>query len=137
MKFFISCHPPKTTAQQKKLGTFAGKAMMFTPAKTRATGEMLTALLSVHTPMRPLEGPLRLTVTYRWPWRNADPQKVRSQGWAWMWSRPDCSNLIKQIEDCMTGLRFWRDDGQIAELIFRKQRGEQVGIEIEIEPLTP
>ena len=55
--------------------------------------------------------------------------------------KPDCSNAIKALEDCLTKLGFWDDDSQVASLTVDKAWGDRVGIsvaisEIEIPPCS-
>lgn len=49
--------------------------------------------------------------------------------------RPDCSNLVKLIEDVMTGL-IYRDDSLIVEGYFKKRWAEIPGTELLIVPIS-
>lgn len=46
-------------------------------------------------------------------------------------ARPDLDNAQKLLQDCMTKLGFWADDGQIARLTMQKLWAEVEGIAIE------
>lgn len=48
-------------------------------------------------------------------------------------TRPDIDNIQKLLLDCMTDLRFWKDDAQIAVLLAQKIYGEIPGIYIKLE----
>lgn len=50
-------------------------------------------------------------------------------------TRPDCTNLIKFIEDCLKGIVFV-DDSQVTEIIARKRYSEHPRTVITIKPLT-
>lgn len=135
IEFFVPCIPPKTTAQQKgaaamfdKTGRYVG-LRHYIKKDVRQAGNMLWSLLQPHAPKEPLHGAVCLDVTFVWPWRKSEPQKNRV-GLKPMIVRPDCSNLVKQIEDVLTGLAFWDDDAQIADLRVRKYWGDTPGIKV-------
>lgn len=141
VEFFIPCNPPKATAQashrimKKADGTmFVGKSQNSNAAKAQKT---MFALLNDHRPEVAFEGPVRLEVHFCWPWRKSEPKKNRVKGWRRCDKRPDCSNLIKMLEDCMTRLAFWGDDSQVAELVICKSWGEKPGIYIRVAELEP
>lgn len=136
LTFFIKCVPPSTTSQQK--GAFAmkgGGVRFYTKAKNKVAGNLYAALLLPHVPKEPLKGPLCLIVEFILPWRKSEKKAViktyREYPCA---TRPDCSNRIKQLEDVMTSLGFWEDDGQISSLVVRKMYGDTPGIRINITP---
>ena len=64
---------------------------------------------------------LRLDVTYYFPWQESAPKRIKSPD-AFMVERPDLDNLTKSFQDCMTELRLWDDDSQIAVLHLEKHR---------------
>jgi Holliday junction resolvase RusA-like endonuclease len=134
LSFFIQCIPPSTTSQQK--GAFAmkgGGVRFFTKAKNKAAGNLYAALLMPHVPKQPLTGPLCLVVEFILPWRKSEKKSITNNFSAYPCAtRPDCSNRIKQIEDVMTSLGFWEDDGQISSLVVRKWYGDKPGIRINI-----
>ncbi len=142
LSFFLDCIPPTATDQQK--GAFIippkkgesgkGTIQFFVKKEVRAAQAILEALLRPHAPAAPREGPIRLSVTFAWPWRASEPKGSR-HGVRWKDTQPDSSNLIKGLEDCMTRLGFWRNDGQIADLRVAKGWSDKPGIEIVIESL--
>ena len=64
---------------------------------------------------------LRLDVTYYFPWQESAPKRIKSHD-AFMVERPDLDNLTKSFQDCLTELRLWDDDSQIAVLHLEKHR---------------
>lgn len=140
--FFLNCLPPTVTAQQKgafiippdKGTTGKGSIRFFTKPEVAKAERLLESLLRPHAPRQPREGPIRLSVTFCWPWRAGEPQRNR-HGARWRDTQPDASNLIKGLEDCMTRCGFWKNDGQIADLQVRKEWSGKPGISVEIESL--
>jgi Holliday junction resolvase RusA-like endonuclease len=138
--FHIDCIPPKATAQasatilRRKDGTpFVGKMSSSNARKAQKT---LIALMRPHVCHMPLKGAVALSVAFQWPFRKAEPKKNRAKGYIPCDKRPDCSNLIKMLEDIMTTLGFWGDDAQVAHLVVRKGWGDNPGISISISELT-
>lgn len=127
---FIPCLPPTTTAQQK--GAFAAKGggvRFFKKKKTKQAEDLLLRVLAPHAPAHPCIGPLSLCVDFVFPWRKSEKKSVISKFSRYPNDKkPDCSNQIKLLEDCMTALGFWHDDGQISVLRVRKYWGDKPGI---------
>jgi Holliday junction resolvase RusA-like endonuclease len=139
MSFFIPCIPPRSTHQaslrilRRRNGSqFLGK---FSSSKGKRTEGELMALLMPHRPPAPLTGPLFLGVEWRYPWRKGEPAKNRFMGYRRCDTRPDCSNLIKLLEDVMTRLGYWGDDAQIALLRVGKMWHDRPGLDITIETI--
>ena len=133
MTFTISCIPPKGT-HQSALRVFGGRPVRQRTSKAEKERQTLQALLMPHRPKEPLQGPLRLRVSWIYPYRKAEPKKNRGHLLPCD-TRPDCDNLAKGLCDIMTGLGFWHDDAQVARLHFSKWWGPEPGISIEIETL--
>lgn len=133
LRFEIDCVPPKATAQQQKTAVIGGRVRKYDPKNvSKAKSDMLD-MLAPHAPPEPLEGPLALSVVWTYPYRKSDSKKTCE---AWQTpcdKRPDCSNLVKAFEDAMTKAGFWNDDGQIADLRFRKYWGRKPGIFVIVE----
>lgn len=126
----ISCVPPKKTHQQTvRVGRnpTTGKAMLYT---TKGLGATWVSLLSPAAPPSPLEGPIALDVQITWPFNKSDGKKLRAAGRCPHWRRPDLDDMAKAILDAMTTTRWWSDDGQVAELLLRKYKGDKPGLAI-------
>jgi Holliday junction resolvase RusA-like endonuclease len=52
--------------------------------------------------------------------RNAD--RVKASSPAWPCVKPDCTKLLRGVEDAMTGI-VWRDDAQVVEQMVSKVYG--------------
>lgn len=136
--FFVPCNPPKTTAQQK--GAFAmpgGGVRFYEKAKVVSAREQLAAHLRPYVPPAPMGGPLNMSIQFVWPWRKSEKKSdVMAFFKMPMYTKPDCSNIVKMIEDVMTGLRFWVDDAQIACLQVSKAWGHNPGISVRVGPIV-
>jgi Holliday junction resolvase RusA-like endonuclease len=136
LDFFLVCDPPKTSHHAKRIvkrGPFASIADKpeLTAAKTS-----LESLLLPYQPLEPITGPVALTVTYCWPWLKGHTKRERATGKVRHTSRPDCSNLVKTLEDCLVRLRFIEDDNAVAVLRVEKWWGDAPGIGVRIESLA-
>ena len=96
-----------------------------------ATRQEYELKLKRHRPRTPSEAPIRLTARFYFD------VKERK-----LWGKPkttraDCSNIVKELEDAMTAVGFWRDDSQIVELKVSKSYAEKATIFIQWEELEP
>lgn len=86
----------------------------------------------------PLDGPLTLTITFRFPatssWRAAD--KVR--GWRWKDRTPDLDKLLRSTLDGLTTAGVVADDARIVEVTAgkREQTYGWCGAAVSIAPLA-
>lgn len=136
--FHIPCVPPKSTHQQNvrifRRGSkpFIGKSKTNKAAQAEAS---LIALLKPHAPLAAMQGALRLSVRWTYPYRKSEPKKNRLADLPCT-TRPDCDNLTKGLQDIMSTLGFWNDDAQVAQLHFSKWWGEAPGIQVTVTQLT-
>ncbi len=135
--FHLPIIPPKSTSQGagKRMAIIRGKPMFFKNTAAASAEHDLLVLCAAHKPAAPIGGPVRLQVDFVWPWRANEPKKRRALKRVPHTSKPDCSNIIKLLEDCLTKLEFWRDDGLVADLRVSKAWGDKVGIYVAITPL--
>lgn len=56
-------------------------------------------------------------------------------GQVWPTSKPDCSNVLKAVEDAMNGI-VYRDDSQIVVLSVRKVYGDHPRADVAVEALS-
>lgn len=143
LSIFIPCVPPKATAQGKGIKVvrrWDGKhiPMHFKrPLQEQAENDLIS-LLSPHKPDKPFTGPLWLSVGLFFPWRKGEKKKVvEAYAAVPIETKPDCSNLIKMLEDAMTRLGFWGDDSQNAGLTVTKYYSDRPGIFVDIEDMKP
>ena len=126
MKFEFELGKMPTTQQQKGIKKVNGKLQFYNRGGT--SNYELKANLMKHKPKECFEknAPLKLSVTFFY----AIKQKKR--WWKWKTSRPDLDNLMKNLQDYMTKLRYYADDSQIVWLESKKFHSEKNKIEIEI-----
>lgn len=145
--FHLAIVPPKATSQsagkrmfipKDKEGRVTGRPMFFKNKDAKQAEHDFTVLLQPFRPPAPIDNPIKLEVDIVWPWRATEPNWRRALGRVYHTSKPDCSNWIKQMEDCMTKLRYWNDDGQVCDLHVTKAWGDKVGIYVSITEMeTP
>lgn len=75
-----------------------------------------------------------MEVLWVYPWRKSETKKNRALNIMCCDTRPDCDNLNKTFADQLSDLGFWKDDGQVSDLIFRKRWGDRPRIEVSITP---
>ena len=133
IELFLPVIPPKTTSQQKRLVVVKDKPRFFHNKKHQEAESDLLTLMKPYSPSKPLSGALQVVVTLTYPWRKSEPMKHRLLGKKPMTSKPDCDNVVKLINDCMTKLLFFGDDAQIYSLFIQKYWGDKPGIFIRIQ----
>ncbi len=136
LAFFVACVPPRTSHHHKRIvriGQFSRLADKPELVQAKAT---LDALLLPHQPLVPVFGPVRLDLEFTWPWRQSEPKRTRLLGRVPHTSKPDCSNVLKTLEDRLVALRFIGDDANVVEVTVRKWWGDEPGIRITITPLA-
>ena len=113
-----------------------GRPMFFKSNHAKEAEGDLMSLCAPYAPKEPLQGAVALYVDFTFPWRKSEPKRRIALGRVPHTSRPDCSNLIKMIEDVMTKLRFWTDDSCVAYLSISKSWGDKVGISVQIRQIA-
>lgn len=130
---FLACEPPRVTAHQKGAAvTKAGKVRFYTKTKLKNEAKRLQAILLPIRPSVPMEGPLEFAVAFIYPWLKSQSKERKLYSRYMIDTRPDCSNVVKLIEDVMTEMGFWNDDSQISMLVVFKYRGDEPGIAVRI-----
>ena len=126
MELFLDLQPPTVTAQEHKVRVVHGKPMFYDTARLKTARGIFVSLLRKYRPEEPMEGPVALTVDWRFL------TKTHAEG-AWRITRPDTDNLQKLLKDCMTASGFWHDDAQVCreEVTKRWTRGKP-GIRIRV-----
>jgi Holliday junction resolvase RusA-like endonuclease len=77
-----------------------------------------------------LEGPLELQVVFHLPRPKSLPKRVTHHV-----KKPDCTNLVKGIEDALNGI-LWRDDSQLVDVSLRKVYGDPPRVVIGIREVA-
>lgn len=134
IEFTIDVNPPKTTAQQKG-ARIAGKFIQFfKKKKVRDAEKLFSALCYPHAPTAPMEGALKLTIKWFFPYRKSEKKSiVREEKIIPHTVRPDLDNLEKSLIDVLTKLGFWHDDAQVCVKHTTKYWAPKGKISIKIE----
>lgn len=131
--FFVACIPPRANHQRKRIVHIGKFSRLADKPELVAAKAMLDSVLLPHQPLMPVFGPVRLEVEFTWPWRQTEPKKRRVLGRVPHTSKPDCSNVLKTLEDRLVALRFIGDDSNVVEVTVRKYWGDEPGIRVRIE----
>ena len=126
--------PPTATSQQKGASAKGGKVRFFKKKAVADSERVLRAAFAPYAPSEPFTGPLRVTMTWRWPFRSSESKKNRLAD-KWRDTQPDYDNIAKTAGDVLSKLGFWCNDGQIADGRVIKLWSEKPGITVEIEQL--
>lgn len=107
----------------------SGQIRMYDPATSRDWKRTVLAQVLERKPPVPVEGPLTMTLVFEVPRPKSTPKRVQ-----YPIKRPDLSNMLKAIEDALTGV-VYRDDAQIVELSVTKRFGPTPGVAVRVEAL--
>jgi len=137
LEFILHCEPPKHTAQgssmilkSKKTGKyFIGKKANSNAIQTK---NELLAMLLPYAPETPLQGAIRLEIDIFYSWRKSETKKNRATGRMPVTTKPDLDNWVKQFNDCLTRLAFWRDDAQVFDMHLTKFYSDKPMIHVRI-----
>jgi Holliday junction resolvase RusA-like endonuclease len=118
---------PTVTHQQKKVTVVNGKPIFYEPDELKAARAKLMAHLGQHSPDRAYIRPVRLIVKWCFPitGKHCDGEYKST--------KPDIDNSQKLLFDCMTDLRYWKDDALVVSLVAEKFWAELPGIYIKID----
>lgn len=131
IEFFMPMIPPTKTFQDKVIRkTKSGKAIIHDSTEVGVIKRKFLGHLNRHKIEKPLEGALRFIAKWIYP---IGDENVKHGDYKI--TKPDIDNMQKLLLDCMTKLKFWEDDCQIASLIAEKFHGDIPGIYIKIEKL--
>lgn len=136
LAFRVTCVPPTTTHQAKRIVRVGKFARLADKPELVAAKAMLDGLLLPFQPPEPVTSAVRLTLVVEWPWRASEPKRTRAKGRARHTSKPDADNIAKAITDRLVALRFLEDDNAVAELIVQKWWSDTPGISIRIERVS-
>lgn len=101
--------------------------------KVKANAESLAALVAAHRPAEPLAGPLALELTFIFPWRKSESQRIRDRwGLRPKDTKPDWDNLSKQLCDVLERAGFFTNDSQLADVRVRKFWGSQTDCQVRL-----
>lgn len=84
----------------------------------------------------PIDEPVSVTVTFRFPMPQSRSAVVRRTGWAWRTAKPDLSKIMRSTEDSLVTAGLLRDDARIVRAVIEKVELSDTwhGAEITVEP---
>jgi Holliday junction resolvase RusA-like endonuclease len=129
LQFFMPMVPPTITFQDKELAVRGGKPVIFDSSELIAVKAKLQGHLSKYIPEKPVTGPIRILVKWCYPATEKHPAGT------WKTTKPDSDNLQKALLDCMTRLKFWKDDAQVSSQIVEKFWSDVPGVFVFITQL--
>lgn len=123
IEFFVAGIPkgqPRPKAVRR--GAHAG---VYDPGTANEWKHQVHIFGSPSVPAAPLEGPLRVDLTFFFPrpkghFKGKSTQQIKASAPRLHTSKPDIDNAAKAVFDQMTLMRFWKDDAQICDGRFRK-----------------
>tara|TARA_B100000963_G_scaffold357389_1_gene379484 strand:- start:9589 stop:10056 length:468 start_codon:yes stop_codon:yes gene_type:complete len=130
-EFWIKCRPPRATGQAtKKVGVRKnGKPFSYTSQRGKTLHSEFLSLFLPFVPMKPMEGPLYMEVTYALPFLSTERKAIKEKGWTFHSKKPDADNLLKVLQDIMERLEFFeKGDSQIVSVKLTKIRSKFPGI---------
>ncbi|MGG1986428.1 RusA family crossover junction endodeoxyribonuclease, partial [Brevibacillus brevis] len=111
-EFFMPMkNPPTVTHQQKQVTIINDKPVFYEPAELKAARAKLMAHLGRQAPEHMYTKPVRLIVKWCFPITG------KRQDGEYKATKPDIDNSQKLLFDCMTDLKFWKDDALVVSLI--------------------
>lgn len=120
---------PTVTAQEHKVTVINGKPKFYDPPEVKNAKAKIIAYLSGHVPKEMYTTGVRLIVKWLFP------KGKNNKNGEYKITKPDTDNLQKMLKDCMTNLKFWKDDSLVASEIIEKFWSDTPGIYIRIEKL--
>jgi Holliday junction resolvase RusA-like endonuclease len=116
----------------------SGPTRVASNPRDKAAELRLVVLAAVYRPLRPMQGPLRLSVTFVLPIPPSWPARKRAEALAGVLQpigRPDRGNMLKLVEDALQAAGFYADDSQIVGGEVAKRYGDPPGYRIQITPV--
>lgn len=117
----------------------AKRPMLVSKPQDLATEREVAIRAGVYKPLRPLEGPIFLGVTFVLQVPPSWTKRRRAEALAGQvlpTSVPDRGNLLKLLEDALQAAGFYKSDSQIVDGHVRKEYGAQPGYRIQFEALV-
>jgi Holliday junction resolvase RusA-like endonuclease len=122
-----------------RVGSIAGKARMFTPAKTVAYEGLIAHAAAAAMAGRPLiEGPvkvlLRIECQVPASW-SGKKQRMALAGEVMPTTKPDADNVLKAVCDGCNGV-VWKDDVQAVDIGICKRYSATPQVRVQVVPIV-
>ena len=126
IRFFIPMKLPTKTYQEKKVHIVGGKPQFYEPKELASVRVKFRDHLAAYVPEKPFDGAVQLVTKWCFPISG------KHYDGEYRTTKPDTDNLVKLLKDVMTGLRFWRDDAQVASEVIEKFWAATPGLFVQI-----
>lgn len=132
IRLFLESLPE--SKKRHRAGIRDGRVVTYDPQKADKikTKWLLAAQLRDAGVLRPLEGPIAISVTSYFP-QPKSWSKKRKEREVWKTSKPDFDNIDKFYCDVLNGIA-WKDDAQVVQSWSEKKYSDKPGVEIVIQP---
>jgi Holliday junction resolvase RusA-like endonuclease len=141
LEFFLAAAPKQKGNSKLIFRTGyrgSGPTRVASNPKDKAAELRLVAMARTYRPLRPLEGPLRLSVAFVLPIPPSWSGRKRAEALAGVLQptgRPDRGNLLKLLEDALQAAGFYVNDAQIVGGEVAKRYGDPPGYRIQLTPV--
>lgn len=138
MTFFVPGIPAPGGSKKGFVNPKTGRVVIVDDAKRNKDWRSMVGLIASQHFARPLEGPVRVVVTFYMPRPQGHFGKrgLRPGAPAFPTTRPDASKLWRSTEDALKGIA-WLDDAQVVtQTILKRYATAAPGAQIEIESLA-
>lgn len=131
IKIFLDSLP--MAKKRHRAGIRDGRVVTYDPQKADKiqTKWKIAALLREEGLLKPLEGPVELSIVSFYPFPKSWSKK-RKEREIWKTSKPDFDNIDKFYCDVMNGIA-WKDDAQVVQSWSEKLYSDKSGIEITLQ----
>lgn len=119
---FLAMEPPTVTHNDLKAVTRGGRPAIVKSDRLREAEDALVARLAAQAPPEPMAGPLLVEVRWCFATRGSHAQGEPHV------ARPDMSNMLKTLEDCMARAGWIVDDSTICDERMAKAWMDPAGI---------
>lgn len=110
--------------------------LAYTPAHIRKNAQVITEAARAEAPAEPIDGPVKLKILFRFPFKAGERKTVLQSGRAWKDTKPDLGNLEKQVEDCLEAAGWIVNDSRIVWRESAKVRSATPGLTIVLSRVT-
>jgi len=144
--FFVPGRPATAGSKHgfalKKGGQYTGKVVMVNDNKRYTDWRALVKHIASQAYQGPLlDGPLFLKAQFtlqrpksHYYQTKARLGQLKDDAPHWVTSKPDCSKIIRALEDSLTGV-IWTDDSRVVRLVTEKVYGEKPRTDVQIYEL--
>ena len=101
ISFTVDMDPPRATHHRKSIKRIGKRLAVLDDPELKVAKQILALHFKKHRPKSPMDGPLKLHISIRFPWLKSHTKAQRQMQVIPKTTAPDCSNLAKTIEDVL------------------------------------